>query len=388
MQGKSKRILILATSYLPLIGGAELAIKHLTDHLPEFSFDLVTARNTPDLATTEKIGNVNVFRVGDAVSVFNFLLPKNFLPLAIFFKAKKLLSQNSYDLVYVLQASQAGGAGWLLKKLGYLKQPLVINFQEGKDLSRQPVLARYFQRLIIGSADYFTVLSTYLKNFIVAQGVPESHVFILPNGVNVSSVGGVDQNLKDKLGLSGEKVIITVSRLVEKNGLADLIRAMNFIEINYLEPAKLLIVGDAEPHISLEKDLKKLTQELGLNSKVIFTGVVRNEDVPRYLSLADVFVRPSLSEGLGISFLEAMASGLPVIATPVGGIPDFLEDGKTGLFCKVGDAEDIGRKIVTMLNDSSLRERIVVNAKRLIEERYTWDIIAQRFIITYELITK
>ncbi len=384
----SRRILILATSYLPLIGGAELAIKYLTDHLPEFSFDLITARNTPDLARMEKIGNVSVFRTGDTLSVFNFILPKNFLPLAIFFKAKKLLRQNNYDFVYVLQASQAGGAGWLLKKLGYLKQPLVISFQEGKDLSRQPVLTRYFQKLIIGSADYLTVLSTYLKEFIISQGISENRIFILPNGVNIPPAGPVNQALKNSFGLGDEKVIITVSRLVEKNGLADLIKAMVFLKNNCSQPFKLLIVGDAEPHITLESGLKRLTQELGLSSDVIFTGAVKNEDVSHYLSLANVFVRPSLSEGLGISFLEAMSVGLPVIATPVGGIPDFLEDGKTGLFCKVGDPEDIARKILLIFNDNSLRQSIVVNAKRLIKERYTWEIVAQKFITTYDVIVK
>lgn len=387
MQDKSRKILILATSYLPLVGGAELAIKYLTDHLSEFSFDLVTARTTSDLQQHERIGNVDVYRAGNASAVFDFLLPKNFLPLAIFFKARRLMALNKYDLVYVLQASQAGGAGWLLKILGYLKQPLVLNLQEGKDLSQQSFLTRLFRRLVIGSADYYIVISNYLKDFLITQGVNEKKIFVIPNGIDISEHHPDNQELKNKLGLGVGRIVITVSRLVKKNGVADLVKAMIFVKDNYSEPVKLLIVGDAEPRLSLETDLKNLTKTLNLNSEVIFVGAVSNKDVPSYLSLADVFVRPSYSEGLGTAFLEAMAAGVPIIGTKVGGIVDFLQEGQTGLYCEVGDSQDIGRKIIQILADNELHDRLANQAKELVRREYDWNIIAQKFRNLYENVT-
>ena len=388
MQDKSTKILILATSYLPLIGGAELAIKNLTDRLPEFSFDLVTARTTHNLPRTERIGNVNIFRAGNAPVALNLFLPKIFLPLAIFFKARRLLISKKYNLVYVLQASQAGGAGWLLKKLGCINQPIVLNLQEGKELSRQSFLVRFFRRLIINSADYYIVISAYLKNFLINNGVPEEKVFIIPNGVNISEHKHDKQELKNKLGLGPERVIITVSRLVKKNGVADLIKAMVFIKDNYFEPIKLLIIGGAEPHLSLESDLKDLTQKLGLTKEVIFVGAVNHEDISNYLSLADVFARPSYSEGLGTAFLEAMAIGVPIIGTRIGGIVDFLQEGETGLYCAVGDSQDIGRKVIQILSDKELHDKLAVQGQDLIQRVYDWNVIAQKFRNFYGTITE
>jgi len=88
-------------------------------------------------------------------------------------------------------------------------------------------------------------------------------------------------------------------------------------------------------------------------------------------------VRPSRSEGLGVSFLEAMAAGLPIIGTPVGGIPDFLKDGETGLFTKVDDPEDLAKKIELLFSDEALRQKLVRNGRKLVEEKYQWSKIAR-----------
>jgi glycosyltransferase involved in cell wall biosynthesis len=102
------------------------------------------------------------------------------------------------------------------------------------------------------------------------------------------------------------------------------------------------------------------------------------------LKISDVFVRPSLSEGLGNAFLEAMAASIPVIGTPVGGIPDFLKDEETGLFCEVGNPEDIAQKIEKLVFDDSLRKRIIENGLELVKEKYDWGFIAAQYIELYD----
>lgn len=382
MQGKSRRILILATSYLPLIGGAELAIKDLTDRLPDLWFDLVTHRSSPELPSTERIGNVNVIRVGKP-SDARFLLPKITLPFALFFEARKMLVKHPYDLIYVLQASQAGGAAWLLKRFGRVSQPLVLNLQEGKDLDRQSFLVRTSRRLILSSADHFTVISAYLEKFLEKRGIGQDKIFLMPNGVDLRVAHADPTALKERLGLKNERVVLTVSRLVEKNGIEDLLEGFVYAKRAHAKPLKLLIVGEGE----MEPQLRKQAQDLGVGSAVIFVGSVPHEEIPQYLALADVFVRPSRSEGLGTSFLEAMAAGVPVIGTRVGGIVDFLEDGKTGLYCSVGDAQDIAQKIIVLLSDEALRSRLIRQSREMVERKYDWDQIALRFREFYEAIT-
>jgi glycosyltransferase involved in cell wall biosynthesis len=118
------------------------------------------------------------------------------------------------------------------------------------------------------------------------------------------------------------------------------------------------------------------SEKLKIADKVKFLGYVPHKEMPAYLHISDIFIRPSLSEGFGNSFIEAMAAGIPVIATPVGGIPDFLTDGQTGLFCEVGNPKSIAQKVEKLMKDAESREYIVTNARKMVEEKYDWKRIA------------
>jgi len=368
MKEKS-RVLILTTAYLPQIGGSELAIKNITDRLSEIEFDLITLRSSKNLPAHERIGNTNVYRVGDKIGFLSFLLPKNFFPISVFLKARELIRKNGrYDAIHAYQASQAAGGGWLLKWI-YPKTPFLLTVQEGKDLNRQPWLLKFFRYFIFRKADAITAISNYLEKYVRSQNSKVS-ISIIPNGVDVG-----------KFKLEGEhnsKTIITSSRLVKKNGIRDLVDAIAVVK-KEVPDIKLLIVGNGKQ----AKELKTKSLLLGLENNIEFIGEVSNDLLPKYLAKASIFVRPSLSEGLGISFLEAMAAGVAIIGTPVGGIPDFLKDGETGLFCKVGNPRDIAEKMNRILTDDDLRNRLILNGRKLVEEKYTWDKIAFEFSKIY-----
>ncbi|OGZ31376.1 MAG: hypothetical protein A3J00_01985 [Candidatus Niyogibacteria bacterium RIFCSPLOWO2_02_FULL_45_13] len=109
-----------------------------------------------------------------------------------------------------------------------------------------------------------------------------------------------------------------------------------------------------------------------------FLGNLSHDELARYYAISHVFVRPSRSEGLGSAFLEAMAAGLPVIGTRVGGIPDILQHNFNGLFCEVDDIEDLILKMKRFLHDLDFGRSIGANAKRFALENYSWDKIAQK----------
>ncbi len=364
-----KRVLILTTAYLPEVGGSELAIKNITDRLPGIYFDLITSRLSKDLPEYERMGSVNVYRVGSSLTLLSFLLPKNFLPVTIFFKARQLMRQHGpYDMIHAYQASQAAGGGWLLKWI-YPRIQFVVTVQEGKALNRQPWLMKFFRHLVFKKADAVTVISNYLAQYVRSQN-SEVPILIIPNGVDSDKFKPVDGH--------DPKTIITVSRLVEKNGVRDLIDAIVIVK-KEIPDIKLLIVGGGHLREGLELKVKSLK----LENNVEFVGEVSNDLLPQYLFKASIFVRPSLSEGLGTAFLEAMVAGLPIIGTPVGGIPDFLKDGETGLFCKVSDPKDLADKIVRILKNKELREKIINNARALVVQKYDWNIIANEFAQIY-----
>ena len=105
-------------------------------------------------------------------------------------------------------------------------------------------------------------------------------------------------------------------------------------------------------------------------------GYMDYSDIPKYLAVSDIFIRPSRSEGFGNSFIEAMAARIPVIATPVGGIADFLDDRETGMFCAPNSPKSIANTVMALIQDKPLSNRIVEKAFNRVKDKYTWDCIA------------
>mgnify|MGYP001616233847 CR=1 FL=1 len=379
MLEKSRKILLFTTAYKPFIGGSEVAIEEVVKRLPDVFFDIVTPRFRRNLPKLEFYDNFCIHRVG-----WGWPMDKFVFPVSGFLYLRKLVKENHYDFFHVFQASYAGGAAWLTK-LFNRRVPLILTLQEGKDLDKQSSFVRFFRKLLIKRAGKITVISEYLKKYVfkIKKNVP---IVVIPNGVDIGNFCrdysyGELSVLQDQVGIRpGEKTVISVSRLVPKNGGSDLIKAAAVLSEKRKEPIfKLLLLGEGEQ----KKDLLKLADDLKIKDKVVFIGQINHSDLPKYLKISDVFVRPSLSEGLGNAFLEAMAAGIPVIGTPVGGIPDFLKDGETGLFCEVGNPESIAQKIEQLVFDDPLRKKIIENALELVKEKYDWGKIATAYAELY-----
>lgn len=351
------RILVLSTAYLPLIGGSELAIHHIAQQLEGYDFDLITKRYSDDAPAVEQLGRIRVFRVRS---------PKILLPLAIAYTAFRLSLRHSYVLIHAYQASQAAGGAWLVKFFK-CRTPLIITIQEGKNLEHQHFMTRGIRSVILRRADAVTAISEYLAAF--ARRHTDAPVSVIPNGVLIRDIVHVE---------NPDPTILTVSRLVPKNNVEAVIRAFAIVRRSVTN-ARLAIVGDGP----LRPKLEELANQLGVREATDFRGTVPHDQLGIVYAAADVFVRPSLSEGLGSVFLEAMAARVPVVASFVGGIPDIVHDRQTGLVCDPRKPDDIARRIVTLLQDRPLRDAIVERADRMVREQYDWKIIAAQMDTVY-----
>ncbi|MBU1179249.1 glycosyltransferase family 4 protein [Patescibacteria group bacterium] len=387
-----KKILIFSTAYYPFVGGAEVAVKEITDRINDIQFDMLTCRLDGQLPIFEKIGNVNVYRISG---------PKLLFPFVAFFMAKKLNDKNHYNFIWSIMASYGGFAA-LFFKIFHSEILFLLTLQEGDPIDYikkkvwfvYPLFKRIFTR-----ADFVQAISNYLGNWAREMGF-RGPLEIVPNGVDLNKfksqilpAGRQVSNLKNK----ENKILITTSRLVKKNAVGDIIEALRYLPEN----VKLLVLGIGP----LEKELKSQALSIGLQDRVEFLGYISHKDLPEYFRVADIFIRPSLSEGLGSSFLEAMAAGLPVIGTPVGGIPDFLKDPSinlpalsadqaggrqgsgqvpTGLFCEVNNPESIAEKVELLLGNDELRQKIIKNARELVIKNYDWDLIADKMKGVFE----
>jgi len=377
-----KKILIFSTAYFPFMSGAEMAVDEIAKRNGDFEFDLVTARMDRKLACQDRYNNINIYRVG-----FGFkTIDKFLLPFLGYLKAKKLSRKNDYKIIWSLMASQASIAASFFK-IKFPQVKLLLTLQEGDEeeyLKRYvfginwlyKILIKPWHLLIFKKADHITALSEYLKKRAQKNGV-KCKISIIPNAVDLEKFtkellpGELDEIKGELNKKSVEKYLIHTGRLNYKNALDDVIKALPWLPLDI----KFLLVGDGE---ELEK-LKNLSKKLKVEDRVIFKEFVPHEQMVKYLKMADIFIRPSLSEGLGSSFLESMAAEIPVIATPVGGIPDFLEDGKTGWFCEVRNPKSIAEKIKYVLDDKNKVEvnKVIDRARQMVEEKYNWNKIAK-----------
>ena len=366
INSKPKRILIFSFAYYPQsIGGAEVAIKEITDRLPQndYEFDMVTLRKNS--SAFEKIGNVNVYRVGSN---------KYFFTILGALKAFELHKKNKYDAIWSMMANYAGFAA-LFFKTKYPKVPFILSLQEGDPIDYIKRRVRFVYPIfkkIFTKADTIQTISNYLADFARDMSSFSSpsgqgkNIVVVPNGVNVKNFSSATPEFTKT---TGDIFLITASRLVVKNAVSDIVKALKFLPEN----VKLFVCGEGYE----EGNLLVLANNLSLGDRVIFKGFVPQENLPKYLKACDIFVRPSLSEGFGNSFIEAMAARIPVIATPVGGITDFLIDKRTGLFCGVSDPKDLALKVQIYLRDINLRNEIIDNAFEMVKEKYDWNLIAK-----------
>jgi len=184
--------------------------------------------------------------------------------------------------------------------------------------------------------------------------------------------------VRDRLGLAGRPVVICVSRMVPRKGQDTLILAWPQVRAE-VSDAVLLLVGDG-PYAP---DLRRLAQQVGVSDSVLFTGPVRWADLPGYYDAADVFAMPCRTrragldvEGLGIVYLEASATGLPVIGGDSGGAPDAILDGETGYV--VSDGAGLAARIIELLKDPDKAKDMGEKGLAWVDREWRWELTAAR----------
>ncbi|MFC8987270.1 glycosyltransferase family 4 protein [Streptomyces sp. NPDC014603] len=243
--------------------------------------------------------------------------------------------------------------------------------------------ARQLLRRIGESTDTITYLGAYTRERIARALTPEAaaRMVQLPPGVDEKTFhpGSGGDEVRARLGLTDRPVVVCVSRLVPRKGQDTLIRAMPAILA--AEPDAVLLIVGGGPY---ENDLRRLARDTGVAASVRFTGSVPWSELPAHYGAGDVFAMPCRTrrggldvEGLGIVYLEASATGLPVVAGDSGGAPDAVLDGETGWVVPGATPEPTADRIVTLLADPALRHRMGERGRQWIEQKWRWDLLAE-----------
>jgi phosphatidylinositol alpha-1,6-mannosyltransferase len=239
-------------------------------------------------------------------------------------------------------------------------------------------------RRISSGVDSLTYLGEYTRQMIsraLNQQAKLNMVRIAP-GIDTEHFSPCNsEDLRHSLNLVGKKTIVCVARLVHRKGQDRLIEAMPRI-LNSIPNAHLLIVGEG-PY---REHLVKRVNQLKINENVTFVGRISYEQLPHYLCIGDLFAMPSRSrflglevEGLGISYLEASACGLPVIAGASGGAPDAVDEGKSGVVVNGVDNVAIANAVIKFLNDPETSKAMGGYGRNWVVENWRWEIWSNSF---------
>ena len=227
-------------------------------------------------------------------------------------------------------------------------------------------------RLQISKVKEIIAVSESAKTFI-EYFADETKIRVIPNGVDVNRFSPDNKNENNR-GL----VILYMGRLVPKKGIHILIRAMKNIVKKY--PDALLLIGGRG---KMKTFLSSYANTLGLKDNVRFLGYVPDSMLPSLYSSSDVFVLPSITaESFGITLLEAMASGTPVVGSNVGGIPEVINN--CGFIVEPSSPKKLSDAVITLLDDEDLRKKFGRKGRKRVEEKYSWDIVGKKIIEVYK----
>jgi glycosyltransferase involved in cell wall biosynthesis len=350
------KVLMPVLHYWPVIGGLENWTQNISERISQESGVFVVTGRVAGQPLRETKNKVSILRT----SLFSLKDLSHSSPIYILtawpfilLKSFSLIKKEKIDIVHC-QGFLSSFMGYCLFKMIGVPYVVTVQRMESKSVIKRMVYRR--AAICIGAS---RAVGEYFRE-IGCQNIE-----IIPNGVDLKKFENLTRKPHDDF------VIITVARLEKVKGINYLIEAVSRLNLNGTRII-LDIIGEGSERRSLEN----LTERLNLRDRVRFLGEIPNEQISEYLAGGDCFVLSSLREGFGIVILEAQAAGLPVVASNVGGIPDLVEDGKTGLLVKPEDPDQLAVAINRVYSGW--------RPSGISLEKYDWQDIADRVYKVYQ----
>jgi glycosyltransferase involved in cell wall biosynthesis len=369
------RVAMLIQKYYPHVGGAEKQIQRLVPRLQARGFEVcIITRHEPGLSRFEIVEGAPVYR----------LLCPGPKPLAALFYivgAFLLLSRLRPDLIHAHEILSPASAALLVKR--FFGWPVIVKVLRGGmrgdvyKLKSRLMWKQRFHALCQG-VDSFVVISHEIDQELVALGVPPEKRAFIPNGVDTETFAPLTtlqkNHLRSQLLIPADvPVVVYLGRLTFEKRVDHLISIWPTV-LTILPQAQLLIVGTGPEEARLRAQSTSI-------SGVKFTGQVN--DALKYLQAADLFVLPSATEGLSNSLLEALSTGLPVVATSVGGTPDVIKHGENGYLIPPDDLPALETGLAALLTDPILCTRLGTHGRQRIQTDFSLESAADRLSVLY-----
>ena len=289
--------------------------------------------------------------------------------------------RQQLDLLHVHYAIPHAASAWIAKEMLGAATPLkIVTTLHGTDITLVGQERSFLEitRFSIMKSDGLTAVSEYLRRETVEHfGVPADHIQVIPNFVD-PAIYDRDRYpcRREALIGEGQRLVMHISNFRPVKRVRDVVQI--FARIAASVAARLVFVGDGPDR----SDAAYEAEALGIRDKVIFLG--KQDSVAEILSCADLFLLPSASESFGLSALEAMAAGVPVVAARTGGLPALVEDGVTGSLAPVGDIEAMAAAGLEILRDAETWRRMSEASREVAVQRFGVDRVVPQYERYYE----
>lgn len=393
-------VCFVTPEYFPISGGTGAYVYYLSQYLQKLGHNVhVVARHSEDSEAV--VDGVDVhYRKGKGNAVTKYwrfarsaskklkelnekigldIIHAN-LPLVPSFAIPK----NSAKAVVCAVHSTWKGEAIVTKR----DNPKNLNPNE-KMMLRFNFMLRSYEKKLMDRSDALIAVSKYTVNELTElYGISEEKIHVIYNGVDIDKFKPRTNKteLKQEFKLDEkQKTVLFVGRLYHRKGLETLLHSVPPV-LQEFSDVKFAISGTGFKE--KEESLRMLAKELDIEKHVSFLGYVPDEKLPHLYAASDIFVLPAIYENFPFAILEAQATGLPVISTKVGGIPEFLVDKENGFLIDPGDSTQLTQRVLTLLQNPKLAKKMGERGRELIEEKLSWRLITQQVVDLYHKLLK
>jgi glycosyltransferase involved in cell wall biosynthesis len=370
------KILMFSDYFLPHVGGGvEKVVYEISNRLVKNGDRVcVVTLNTRNAPKQESIDGIDVYRAKSigltgltglqgTVSPASLSLALN---ISRRFKPDLIHAHNLFFSTTIVAT--------LVKKL--INVPLVLtlhlgstDLMYGKDRLLATSYESLFGRWIGSNADRVIAVSGVVQSYATKSlGIRKEKISVVPNGVNLSEFRPSDPSTEKRKGPDYVTKVAVVGRIIANKGIQFLIKAAPAVVCK--RQVEFIVVGDGP----MKNQMRLLTKKLGVEQNFKFIGEVSS--VAEILRGCDMLVHPSITDGMSLTVLEAMACGIPVIATRVAGTPEIVIDGITGILCPPCDQSALAEAVIELAENRSFAKKLARNAEKFVEHYYDWDEIA------------
>jgi len=375
-------------------GGQNVYVSELAKQLAEAGYlvDIFTRRESEEVERCiEWPGGIRIIHVDAGPAK---IIPKeSILPYMAAFREDMLSFMREENITYrLIHANFFMSALVAMELKAQINIPFVVTFHalghirrihQGEN-DRFPPERIAIEEEVIRKADRIIAECPQdLEDLIKYYRAPEEKIVIIPCGVNTEEFYPIDKELARtllKLPVN-EKIILQLGRMVPRKGVDNVIKALSMLKNRKVQ---LVIVGGGEDTVAEMNRLARLAKRAGVESRIIFAGQKDRRDLKYYYAAADLFITTPWYEPFGITPLEAMACGTPVIGSNVGGIKYSVADGKTGVLVPPQDPDKLCRAVNSLLRAPILMKQMSMDAIKRINSLFTWKLVAQKMQIVYQ----